>query len=84
MLEIEAALEAEVEKRRQLEARLEQLETEKERVASVAQKRISDLNDELEKKRELISSQSYELEQRDKELAKPKGIFLKYHYCIIA
>ena len=64
------ALEAEVEKRRQLEARLEQLEAEKERVANVAQKRISDLNDELEKKRELISSQSYELEQRDK---KPKG-----------
>ena len=67
------ALEAEVEKRRQLEARLEQLEAEKERAASVAQKRISDLNEELEKKREIISSQSYELERRDKEIAKPKG-----------
>ena len=62
-----------MEKRKQLEAILEQLEAEKERFASVAQKRISDLNDELEKKRELISSQSYELEQRDKEIAKPKG-----------
>ena len=66
-------LEAEMKKRRQLEARLQQLEAEKERVASVAQKRISDLNDELEKKKELISSQSYELEQREKELAKPNG-----------
>ena len=63
-----------MEKRKLLEARLEQLETEKERVASVAQKRISDLNDELEKKREVISSQSYELEQKEKELAKPQGL----------
>ena len=45
VLDFEAALKAETEKRKQLEARLEQLETEKERVASVAQKRISDLND---------------------------------------
>ena len=63
-----------MEKRKQLEARLEQLETEKERVASVAQKRISDLNDELEKKREVISSQSYELEQKEKKLAMPQGL----------
>ena len=67
-----------MEKRRQLEAIIEQLEAEKERVASVAQKHIVDLNDELKKKRELISSQSYELEQKEKERTVPKGINTVY------
>ena len=75
-------MKAETEKRKQLEARLEQLEAEKERVASVAQKRISDLNDELEKKREVISSQSYELDQTKKELTKPKGPIINYNTVI--
>lgn len=55
MIGFEAAFKAEMKKREQLEAELQQLKAEKEREASDFQKHISDLKDMLEQKeKELV------------------------------
>ena len=87
-------MKAEKEKK-ELEEKLKIIEAEKERAISIMNKQIADLNEELKEKREKISSQSYELEQKDRELKtlKEKGLkrmhllmnsmFKKIYVCVM-